>query len=375
MGNQRLQLRFLSVNRPGPRMGMGHYERLLLEALARNPDFADWRPEVIFSGRAKGLGSRVTLGTGHAMPARALGYSTARLVSLPWPVVHAAVSACAGRPRPSVYHSLALSFPAPDNAPAVYTIHDLPPARFPDEGIIPRWARAAVRRAAAIHTPSEFAKSELVDVLGVSPDRVTVIPYGCESDCFHGGVAPLPPSELKRLGIPGPFLLYVGGFTRRKNVLALLRAWTIIERDFPEVTLALAGPEVQLGRLASEAGARRVVLLGYQERNILPSLLKASIALVFPSIYEGFGMPPLEAMALGVPVVAVRAGAVPEVVGDCALLADEGSFECLAATLRSLLEAPHLQKHLALCGPTRAHLFSWDAHAQQILDLYEAVTG
>ena len=203
--------------------------------------------------------------------------------------------------------------------------------------------------------------------------RVHVVPNGYERDVFHPDVVPLDAQALAARGIPGPFLLYSGGGTRRKNVRALLDAWAMLAPRHPDLTLALAGPTALLKALAAESPAPRVVVVGYLERDVLPRMLKAATALVYPSIYEDFGLPPLEAMALGVPVVAVRAGAVPEVTGDCAVLAEDGDAASLAAAIESLLSDPARAESLRRCGPERACRFSWEAHAAQVLDVYREV--
>lgn len=364
------KLRYLSQNRPGPRMGMGHYERLLIQSLMRNKAQAEWQFDIRFSGRKPNEG----------LPSSALdpgltsgafeGYSLTRLTALPWPVARAAITLSQSHSAPDLYHSLSLAYPAPSNAPAVYTVHDLPPARFDDEGLVPRWAKSAAKAARVIMTPSVFAKNELVELLDLPGAIFEVIPYGCEHDVFHPDVLPADVETRTRLGIEGPYLLYAGGFTRRKNVRALLEAWKMLMPQYPDLTLALAGPAEPLQTFVTETGAPHVAVLGYVGRDILPHLLKSAVALVCPSIYEGFGLPPLEALAVGVPVITVQAGAIPEVVGEGAIFAPDGSAESLAEAMRSLLDDSERAKALAKNGPARAALFQWDEHARRVLDVY-----
>ena len=370
----RHHIRFLSQNRPGPHMGMGHYERLLIRSLVHCGQGADWQFDIRFAGRAPESADIGMMEAGLAGAAFE-GYSPARLSSLPWPVARAAVNLLGRQMPPDLYHSLALSYPAPAGRPAVYTIHDLPPARFHDEGTLPRWACLAAQSAAAILTPSEFAKQELVELLHILPQRVHVVPNGYERDAFHSEVVPADVSLLAAHGISGSFLLYSGGGTRRKNVRTLLEAWRTLAPQHLELSLVLAGPTQLLESLAAETPAPRVIVAGYLERDLLPRFLKAATALVYPSIYEGFGLPPLEAMALGVPVIAVRAGAVPEVVGSCAMLAADGTAESLADAIGALLNDSALMACLQKCGPAQARKFSWEAHAAQVLDIYCEVIG
>ena len=363
-------LRFLSQNRPGPRMGMGHYERLLIQSLMRNHAQAEWQFDIRFPGRkpsealdASTLDPGLIRGTFE-------GYSLTRLTSLPWSAARAAITLSQREPAPDLYHSLSLAYPAPSNAPAVYTIHDLPPARFEDEGAVPRWAKSAAKAARVIMTPSQFAKNELMELLDLPETLFDVIPYGCEHEIFHPDVARASAETRTRLGIEGPFLLYAGGFTRRKNVRALLDAWKMLSPKYPDLTLALAGPEEPLKGFVQETGAPHVVVLGYVGRDVLPHLLKSATALVCPSIYEGFGLPPLEALAVGVPVVTVRAGAIPEVVGEGVVFAPDGSAESLAEAMRMLLDDSERAKTLGENGPARAALFQWNDHARRVLDVY-----
>ena len=370
-----LHVRFLSQNQPGPRMGMGHYERLLIESLAASGAVeSGWRFDIRFAGRVPRAALEVSEETG-LTGATCEGYSPDRLADLPWPVARTILGLTHRLPPPDLYHSLSLAYPPPAGRPAVYTIHDLPPARFDDEGRLPRWAKDAAKSASAIFTPSEFAKSELVTLLDLPPERVHVVPNGYECDVFRPDVAAADPAALAAYGIHGPFLLYVGGFTRRKNIRALLAAWEQVAPHFPDLSLVLAGPAGPLAALAAESAAPRVVAAGYMDRAALPGVLKAATALVYPSIYEGFGLPPLEAMALGVPVVAVRAGAVPEVTGECAVLAEDGSAESLAGALQALLEDSDLAAALRQNGPARASRFSWAGHAAQVLDVYSRVAA
>jgi glycosyltransferase involved in cell wall biosynthesis len=350
---------------------MGHYERLLIQWLDRVDRGREWGFDITFDGR--GSGDSLQGQCPGVETADLLGFSTLRLARLPWTFARAAMRLGGSRSRADLYHSLALSFPAPPGKPAIYTIHDLPPARFPDEGRVPRWAKRAAAAAAAIVTPSQFAKKELIELLEVPEQRVHVIPNGCEHDIFHPGVAAASESELAARGVHGPFLLYAGGFTRRKNVRSLLTAWQGIAAQYPDLTLALVGPAEPLAAIVGESAPPRVVVVGYLDHAILRNWMKASVALVFPSIYEGFGLPPLEAMALGVPVIGVRAGALPEVVGDAGALADDGSPEALRTAVRQVLDDPSQAARLAAAGPRQAAKFSWEQHAGSVLNVYRMV--
>lgn len=367
------RVHFLSQNRPGPQMGMGHYERLLIQHLGKVAldDKDDWRFAMTFEGRKPDQPFDVATLDAAFSRADFLGYSTARLAKLPWPAVQTLLN-LRFKTKPALYHSLALSFPLPTNAPGVFTVHDLPPARFADEGKLAPWAQKAAHAARFILTPSQFAKRELVELLKLPDEKVVVIPYGCEHDRYHPGIAPAGKDQLKSWNIEGEFLLYAGGFTRRKNVAALLEAWKSVAPDYPDLTLVLAGPQTKLTELADAATAPRVLPMGYVPFEQMPRLMKAARALVFPSIYEGFGLPPQEAMALGVPVlISAQGGATPEVVGDAGVTARDGSAPALAEAMRELLGDEALQARLREAGPKRAAMFDWDEHARAVLDVYQ----
>lgn len=363
---------FLSQNRPGPQMGMGHYERLLIQHLGRvaPADKDDWQFEMTFEGRKPDVPLDVAALDAALTRADFLGFSTARLARLPLAAVQTLLNLRSGK-KPDVTHSLALSFPLPTNAPGVFTIHDLPPARFSDEGKLAPWAKKAAHAARFIMTPSEFAKRELVELLRLPDEKIIVIPYGCEHERYYPDVVPAAKNQLEEWGIKGDFLLYAGGFTRRKNVAALLQAWKTVAPDYPDLTLVLAGPQAKLTELANAATAPRVLPMGYVPFEQMPALMKAARALVFPSIYEGFGLPPQEAMALGVPVlISAQGGATPEVVGDAGVIARDGGAGALADTMRELLGDEALQTRLKVAGPKRAAMFDWDGHARAVLDVY-----
>jgi alpha-1,3-rhamnosyl/mannosyltransferase len=355
-------------------MGMGHYDRLLVRSVSKNNTDSRWAFDIVFAGRSTEQKLDPKLIDPGLENASFIGFSPTRLYRLPWPLTQQAITMADRGEKPDIYHSLSLGFPCPQGKPAVYTIHDLPPTRFPDEGDIPSWGGQAARLSKAIIVPSEFAKNEIVEHLNVSPERVRVIQYGCEHDVFHPGVEPASTATLRSYGLNGPFLFYAGGFTRRKNVRELLRAWSEIAPKYAGVQLALAGPTDQLKALVAEMNPPQTVVLGYLPHETLRAILKAAQALVCPSIYEGFGLPPLEAMALGVPVIGVCAGAVPEVVGDAAILAEDGSAEALSGAMEMFFSDSALAERLREQGPERAKLYSWDRYAEQVFSIYREVT-
>jgi glycosyltransferase involved in cell wall biosynthesis len=213
----------------------------------------------------------------------------------------------------------------------------------------------------------------------INPQAITIIPPACDPT-FRP--SPERVAGLARFGIKGPFLLYVGGLDFRKNVPALLAAYDRVREAGCEVQLVLAGSEfvgddrrlefVEI-RERMEASKHRadIVRTGFIERADLVALYSGALAFVFPSLYEGFGLPALEAMACGCPVIAYRNSSIPEVVDAAGMLLDPR--EDLAAAIREVIGNEGLRRNLSAAGLVRAAQFSWDASAQAFLEVLRLV--
>jgi glycosyltransferase involved in cell wall biosynthesis len=178
---------------------------------------------------------------------------------------------------------------------------------------------------------------------------------------------------------PRPYLLYLGGFSHRKNVSTVLQAFARITEPFPQVDLLLAGspPPAEkrtLLRIARDLNlGERVVWLGYVAPDDLPGLYAWSEGFVYPSLYEGFGLPVLEAMQFGAPVITTRKGSIPEVMGDIGLAVDPGSPAQVADAMAALLSDPGLLQRLRRDGQRRASEFSWERCAEETAAVYTQV--
>lgn len=196
---------------------------------------------------------------------------------------------------------------------------------------------------------------------------------------IHPGIPPLAaPTTAPDIGSIGRYILAVGTVEPRKDYPGLVKAFDALAGDRPDLGLVIVGSDAWGSECFHEALAasphrHRVVRPGYVDDGALAALLHGATVLAYPSRYEGFGFPPLQAMAAGVPVVATAAGSVPEVVGEAAVTAPVGDSEALAAGLARVLDDAGFAAELVAAGREQAARFSWEALAKQMSDLYREV--
>jgi glycosyltransferase involved in cell wall biosynthesis len=283
-----------------------------------------------------------------------------------------------------VVHSTGPAIPPPGGSALVVTVHDLAPIRFVDR--YPRRARSVYKRGAVI-TASEAARvicpsrSTALDVeefYGVERERIRVVPHGVDmSDLgIHGA------EELwARRGLSEPYILWVGTQEQRKNVVAVLDAFARIAPRHPRLSLVLHGPNGWLGDEVGEGvrhrgiHGRTIVSEASLPRSELAALYTRASVFVYPSLYEGFGLPVLEAMACGTPVVTSNISALPETAGDAALLVDPLDDEALAEAIEHIIEDPTLAEDLSRRGQKRAAGFTWADVARKTWAIYEEVAS
>jgi glycosyltransferase involved in cell wall biosynthesis len=234
----------------------------------------------------------------------------------------------------------------------------------------------AVKLAKAIITPTAAVKQELCAHLKVKPAKVTAI-HEAPRDSFHPVSREEAARVRKRLGIEDDFLLFVGTLEPRKNLVTLLRAYAQVLRETPfRPQLVVTGGEGWLmdetfSIMREEDIHERLCLTGYLNDDDLRALYSSCRSFIYPSLYEGFGLPPLEAMACGAPVIASRAGALPETVTDAAVLVDPLDVESLARAIAALLADERQRAELIEKGHAHVANFSWRRTAELTYDVYQ----
>ena len=346
----------------GALAGLAAREDVVVSAFA-----VSWR-------RRRGIEARLPAGVSsgqRAMPARPLHWAWRRreIPPLEWFVGPT-----------DVVHGTNFIVPPTGRAARVMTVHDLTMVRFPELCAPPTLAYPALigralARGAWIHTPSAYVAAEVVELLGADPARVRAVPSGVPPlpDAGPGPAEPLPAGTSR-------YVLAVGTAEPRKDLPGLVRAFGTLAADRPDLALVLAGPEgwgeaALAAALAASPVAGRVVRTGWVDDHRLAGLLARAAVLAYPSRYEGFGFPPLQAMAAGVPVVATTAGALPEVLGDAAGLVPPGDPDALADALAGVLDRPERARALVEAGRRRAAGFSWTSCAAGLTALYREAVG
>jgi glycosyltransferase involved in cell wall biosynthesis len=285
----------------------------------------------------------------------------------------------------SLYHGTNYNVPPWADCPTVVTVHDLSLLLHPEthEARLVELARRRLpvmtRAAAHVLTDSESVRAEILDVLGVDPERVTAVPLAPRR-AFRPA-APWEAEEVRRrLGVHEDFILYVGTVEPRKNLLALVRAFDLLTRETGlRPQLVIAGRKGWLTEELYELVERspssaRILFTGYVTDAELCALYSSCGVFAYPSLYEGFGLPPLEAMACGAPVVASRIPVIEETAGaDAARLVAPTDAEALAGALADLLRDGAARARLAAAGRARAAQFTWERTARLTFEVYDRV--
>ena len=351
--------------------GIGTYIRNLLRELAR----IDRDTEYLLLCQPADLGVGAQLGPNfRTILEPSPNYSLREQVHVPWVL---------RRERPHVYHAPHYVLPAGVRCRSVVTIHDCIHLMFPQ--YLPNraayaYARAtmwaAARRSDCILTVSEASKKDILHFFNVRPEKIVVV-YNAIDDHFRV----TPPEEAiarvrERYQLDHKFVLYVGNIKPHKNLVRLIDAFDELRKaDFDDLKLLIIGDEIS--RLPALRRAvhkhklhKHVRFLGYLSDDTLAVLYRLASAFVFPSLYEGFGLPPLEAMASGTPVVTSNVSSLPEVTGDAAILVDPYDVDSIVDGLRRVLSDPALAAELGRRGQERAKEFSWARSVEKTRQVY-----
>ncbi len=286
--------------------------------------------------------------------------------------------------KADLYHFTHFNAPLLFNRPYVVTVHDTARFIFPGQrrqSLLYQLAyeqvfRHAVERARGVICVSEAARHDLQKLPLKLPGLVRTIPEGVSQD-FAALAGPRQRQRLRlRLGTSDPYVLYVGVWMNHKNLPRLLEALAAVARHLPDIKLVLTGKPrpgyVDMPREASRLGleADKIICAGFVPQPLLPALYAEAACLVLPSLYEGFGLPVLEAMAVGTPVVAANVASLPEVAGEAAQYVNPEYVPGIAAGLRQAITSDS-SSALVAYGRKRARRFTWRRCAQQTIEVYE----
>jgi alpha-1,3-rhamnosyl/mannosyltransferase len=266
--------------------------------------------------------------------------------------------------------------------PSVITVHDLSWIRYPETHPVERvramdrYFEPGLRRASLLLTDSRYVRDEVMREFGIPAERIMAIPLGLDP-AFHPRSAQETQAVLSRHELThGGYFLSVGTLEPRKNVETTVAAYRqlpqALRERHPLVMAGLRGWRTSSMERALEplVASGQVRMLGYLERDDLAAITAGALTLVYPSIYEGFGLPPLEAMGCGVPAITSTASCLPEVVGDTGMLVDARDIDGLAAAMRQMAEDPQRRSQLSAQARARALTFTWERCVAETLAAY-----
>ena len=353
------------------RTGIGTY---LTELLPRLPGQLSEKDQLVIFG---GAADRDRL-RAHLRPADEVKTVSSRIYG---PEEQVTLPRAYAGARLDLLHAAHYNQPLRMSPPMVLTINDLIPLVYPElPGNIATKAynrfllTSAVRRAARLIAPSSHTAKDLAERLRVDQKRITVIPDAAGPQYRPEANEAAEHQWLLRLGITLPFLLYVGQWKPYKNVPLLIEAFKELPRD-RDLQLVIGGREDPRYPEVSKAvrSDRRIRMPGWLPAEALPHLFRAAAVFVLPSLYEGFGLPVLEAMASGTPVVCSRVTSLPEVAGDAVQYWEPASGRAgLVEAIRAALE-PETARRLRNAGPAQAARFSWDQTAARTVEVYRSL--
>jgi len=287
-----------------------------------------------------------------------------------------------------IFHSLHIQVPPRKKIRTILTVHDCRRLAFPELykrkeiEIYKQQMRLSLNRVDFVVAVSEFTKSEVLKYFAFDQERIKVIPNGFaqisqDKRIEYENIKCL----VSNMEIPKPYFLYIGSLEPRKNLRRLIQALALCRQetiDFPNLVIAGIHPQQWLKSREADIAknldvTNNIYLSGIVKEKILKALIKNAVALCYPSLYEGFGFPPLEAMSLGIPVLAGEVSAIPETVGQAACLIDPTNVEDIAQGLQNIVFDNNYREFLIKLGYAQVNKFSWHRTAKDYLDLYKKV--
>ena len=356
--------------------GIGTYIRNLLRHLSR----IDHDTEYVLLSLPRDIDTPATLGANfRAVAQSSPNYSIREQVYVPWAL---------WREKPDVFHAPHYVLPPAVSCRSVVTIHDCIHLRFPQ--YLPSraaylYARAsmwaAAHRSTRILTVSEASKRDILHYFDVPPDKIDVVYNALDERLSTAPDDDAIARVRQRYQLDHGFILYAGNIKPHKNLVRLIEAFDGLRRDgFDDLTLLIIGDEISKWpalRHAVHAHKlhKHVRFLGFLSDDTLAALYRMAAVFVFPSLYEGFGLPPLEAMASGTPVVTSNVSSLPEVAGDAAVLVDPTDTIDIKEGIKRILTDPGLRERLQARGLARAREFSWEHSVRRTRQIYQDVAG
>lgn len=304
---------------------------------------------------------------------------------LPFTYSHMLITAMLLKEKLDVFHAPANVLPLTYPKKSVITIHDLAiyknPAWFPTQIFSTRLlVPQSLRKADHIIAVSESTKHDLKEIFGVNPRKVSVVYEAPFTDLLN--LKDKNVDVLKKFRLTQPYILYIGSIDARKNLETLLEAYSILMKNpaTRDVQIVFAGGkghrhEAVLDRITQLRSSKMIRYVGYVTHNEKVALMKKAAVFAFPSLYEGFGLPVLDAMKLGVPVITSNTSSLPEVAGEAAIMVDPDDPKGLAKALQKVLTNPQVAGNMIKRGYIHAQNFDWDQAALQTLNVYQQVVG
>ena len=290
------------------------------------------------------------------------------------------------RPKADLYHFMGYIVPYSIKGKVILTVYDLVVELFPEtmeeknRELLRKEMQRSIKRADHIITISNSAKAELINVLGVNAENIDIISPGVDYDVFNARINDEMKSKTKqKYDLPDEYILYLGTLEPRKNISSLIKAFIKLKKEKKiSEKLVIAGKKgwnyENIYKIIYENNFKdEIIFTGYVDESDKPAIYQLSKLFVFPSLYEGFGIPVLESMASGVPVIVSNTSSLPEVVGDAGILVDPQKVEDIEAAIYKVLTNEKLRTELIEKGLEQSKKFTWETSAGKLYEIYDKV--